>query len=154
MATRKVWYALSGVLMIVCFVSFFMRGLNFAVDFTGGVVAEASFSTPKRVEDIAKAVEAAGFEGPTVQVFGSAQTIQIRLKPRAESVEELRPKFQAALAKLDPGVRITKLGSVGAQVGEELRTAAYTSLSMTLLLIGLYIILRFHTWRLSLGAIL
>ncbi len=154
MATRKVWYALSAVLMVVCFISFFMRGLNFAVDFTGGVVVEATFSKQLDVEQIRHAVEAAGFEQPTVQVFGSARNIQIRLRPRPESVEVLRPMFLAALAKIDPGVQITKLGSVGAQVGNELRNSAYWSLSITLVLIAGYILLRFHTWRLSLGGIL
>ena len=154
MATRKVWYTLSTVLMIVCFVSFFMRGLNFAVDFTGGVEAQATFTRPTDVEAVRHAVEAAGFEEPQVQVFGSANSIQIRLKPRPETVEVLRTRFQEALTKIDPGVKITKVGQVGAQVGKELRNAAYTSLSMTLVLIGIYIILRFHTWRLSLGAIL
>ena len=43
---------------------------------------------------------------------------------------------------------------VGPQVGDELRYSAIVSLAVTLALIGLYIILRFHTWRLSLGAIL
>jgi preprotein translocase subunit SecF len=154
MATRKIWYGLSIALMVICFVSFFMRGLNFAVDFTGGVLADATFTKPADVEQVRHAIEAAGFEEPVVQVVGSATDIQIRLKPRPESIEQLRPMFLAALAKIDPGVKITNLGSVGAQVGGELRTAAYTSLSMTLLLIGVYIILRFHTWRLSLGAIL
>ena len=37
MATRKVWYTLSAILMIVSFASFYLRGLNFAVDFTGGI---------------------------------------------------------------------------------------------------------------------
>ncbi len=154
MATRKVWYTLSAVLMVVCFVSFFMRGLNFAVDFTGGVIAAATFQKPVDVEQVRHAIEAAGFEEPTVQVVGSANNIQIRLKPRVESIEVLRPMFQTALAKIDPTVQITQFGSVGAQVGKELRNSAYLSLSITLALIGLYIILRFHTWRLSLGAIL
>jgi preprotein translocase subunit SecF len=43
---------------------------------------------------------------------------------------------------------------VGPQVGDELRNAAITSMAVTLFLIGIYIMLRFHTWRLSLGAIL
>ena len=43
MATRRVWYTLSIVLMIVSFASFFVRGLNFAIDFTGGISVEATF---------------------------------------------------------------------------------------------------------------
>ena len=43
MATRKVWYSLSAVLMVGSFVSFFMLGLNFAIDFTGGINVEVAF---------------------------------------------------------------------------------------------------------------
>ena len=37
MATRRMWYALSAVLLIVSFGSLFVRGLNYGIDFTGGV---------------------------------------------------------------------------------------------------------------------
>ena len=46
MATRKVWYGLSAVLMVICFISFYVRGLNLALDFTGGVSVEVTFSMP------------------------------------------------------------------------------------------------------------
>src|SRR3982751_5879630 len=48
MATRKVWYTLSAILMIGSFASFYLRGLNFAIDFTGGIAVEATF--PKDVD--------------------------------------------------------------------------------------------------------
>jgi preprotein translocase subunit SecF len=75
------------------------------------------------------------------------------LPPTGENAEQLRPKFESLLKDIDPAARITKLEVVGPQVGDELRYAAIVSLSVTLVLIGLYIVLRFHTWRLSLGAI-
>ena len=50
MATRKVWYALSAVLIIVSAVSFFTRGLNLGIDFTGGVSAEVAFPHAVSVE--------------------------------------------------------------------------------------------------------
>ncbi len=43
---------------------------------------------------------------------------------------------------------------VGPQVGDELRNSAIKALSITLVLVFLYLIFRFHTWRLSAGAIL
>ena len=43
MATRHVWYGLSAILMIASIVMIFTRGLNFAIDFTGGVSAQATF---------------------------------------------------------------------------------------------------------------
>jgi len=154
MATRKVWYTLSAVLMIVSFASFYMKGLNFAIDFTGGVSVEANFSKIAQVDQVRAAVEAAGYHEPQVQTFGSVRDIAIRLAPTGESAEQLRPKFEKLLSDIDPSVKISKLEVVGPQVGDELRNAAIWSLTMTLVLIGVYIILRFHTWRLSVGAIL
>ena len=57
MATRKVWYTLSAILMIVSFVSFFAKGLNFAIDFTGGIALEASFSKEVSTETVRQAVD-------------------------------------------------------------------------------------------------
>jgi preprotein translocase subunit SecF len=154
MGTRKVWYSLSAILMIASFASFFVKGLNFAIDFTGGVSIEASFTKEAPLEKVRAAVEAAGYHEPQVQTFGSVRDIAIRLPPSGENAEQLRPKFEKMLTSIDPGVKISKLEVVGPQVGDELRYAAIVSLSVTLFLIGVYIIFRFHTWRLSLGAIL
>jgi preprotein translocase subunit SecF len=56
MATRKVWYTLSAVLMLVSFASFFVRGLNFAIDFTGGVAVEATFPKDVQTEAVREVV--------------------------------------------------------------------------------------------------
>ena len=154
MGTRKVWYTLSAVLMLGSFVSFFTLGLNFAIDFTGGISIEANFPTDANIDKIRKGVEAAGYHEPQVQTFGSTRDITIRLQSTGETAEVLRPKFQKILAETDPGVKIADLAVVGPQVGDELRNSAILSLAVTLALIGLYIMMRFHTWRLSLGAIL
>jgi preprotein translocase subunit SecF len=152
MATRKVWYTLSAILMIVSFASFYLRGLNFAVDFTGGIAVEASFPKDVDRDAVRAAVTAAGFHDP--QVSGSSnRDVSIGLQTTGQTQDQLRPIFQKALAGVDPGVRITSLEVVGPQVGDELRSSAIVSMAVTLALIALYIILRFHTWRLSLGAI-
>jgi preprotein translocase subunit SecF len=154
MATRKVWYTLSAVLMIISFASFFTRGLNFAIDFTGGISVEATFPNDANIEKIRTGVEAAGYHEPQVQTFGSTRDITIRLQSTGESAEVLRPKFQTIISGVEPNARITQLEVVGPQVGAELRNSAIQALAATLLLIGVYIWFRFHTWRLSLGAIL
>jgi preprotein translocase subunit SecF len=154
MATRKVWYTLSAVLMIASFVSFFAKGLNFAIDFTGGVQIEAMFTKNVSTEDVRRVVEQAGIHEPVVSLLGSTREVKIEMQPTGQTADQLRPVFTDALSKIDPGMRITNLEVVGPQVGDELRKAAITSLAVTLALIGLYIIFRFHTWRLSLGAIL
>jgi preprotein translocase subunit SecF len=79
--------------------------------------------------------------------------VAIGLQPTGQSADQVRPLFQQALTTIDPAAKISALEVVGPQVGDELRYAAIVSLAVTLVLIALYIILRFHTWRLSLGAI-
>lgn len=153
MATRKVWYTLSAVLMIGSFISFFSLGLNFAIDFTGGISVEAVFPKEVKTEDVRRVVEEAGFHEPQVSYLDSTRAIAIGLQSTGQSANEVRPLFQTALAKVDAGVQIANLEVVGPQVGDELRKAAIVSMAVTLVLIGLYIILRFHTWRLSVGAI-
>ena len=154
MATRRVWYTLSAVLMIVSFASFFVRGLNFATDFTGGVALEAAFPKQVAIEDVRRAIANAGFREPQVSYLGSSRDVNVGLRATDQNVEQLRPVFEKALATVDPGAKISSLGIVGPQVGTELRNSAIASLAITLVLIFAYIFVRFHTWRLSLGAIL
>jgi preprotein translocase subunit SecF len=155
MATRRVWYTLSILLVVASLALFFMRGLNLAIDFTGGTVVEATFPQAPSVDKVRESLEAAGFKEPTVQNFGSARDISARLAPDAsQSVDQVRVRVTNALQSVDPGVTIKPLEFVGPQVGKELRNSAFWALGLTLLLVGLYIAVRFHTWRLSVGAVL
>ena len=155
MATRRVWYTLSAVLMIVSLASFFTRGLNLGIDFTGGVSAEVSFPQAVNVDDVRARLTAAGFREPQVQNFGSARDIAIRLPPDArQTATEVRARLEATLRGVDARAQVVQLEVVGPQVGNELKVSAVWALFFTLLGIFLYIAFRFHTWRLSLGAIL
>jgi preprotein translocase subunit SecF len=155
MATRKVWYTLSIILMIGSFISFATRGLNLAIDFTGGVTVEATLTKTADVDTIRTRLEQAAFKEPQVQNFGSSRDIAIRLPPDpSQTGPVIRSKVEAVLKTVDPGAQILSLEVVGPQVGQELKTSAGWALFFTLIFIGIYIGLRFHTWRLSLGAIL
>jgi preprotein translocase subunit SecF len=155
MATRKVWYTLSAVLMIASVVSFFTRGLNLGIDFTGGVNAQVSFSQAANVDEVRTKLTAAGFHEPQVQNFGSSRDVVIRLPPDPSQTEaSIREKLETAVKSIDATAQVPQLEVVGPQVGNELRTSATWALSFTLLLIFIYIAFRFHTWRLSFGAIL
>ena len=155
MATRKVWYTLSAVLMIVALGSFFTRGLSLGIDFTGGVSAEVTFPHSVNVDDVRARLAAGGFHEPQVQSFGSARDIAIRLPPdNRQSAGEVRARLEAACRAVDPGAQVMQLDVVGPQVGNELKVSAVWALFFTLFGIFVYIALRFHTWRLSLGAIL
>ena len=153
MATRKVWYGLSAVLMIACFISFWVKGLNLALDFTGGVSVETEFSATVDAEKVREALSAAGFREPQVQTVGSSREVAIRLQPLNASGDVVRERITKALMPLDPAVKVHPPDVVGAQVGDELKTSAAWALFFTLMGIFIYLAFRFHTWRLSMGAI-
>jgi preprotein translocase subunit SecF len=154
MATRHVWYGLSVILMIASIVMIFTRGLNLAIDFTGGVSAQATFPVTAELGAVRQQLAASGFRDAQVQSFGSSRNIAIRLPPSKMNQETLREHLEAALKAVNPAATLQQLSVVGPQVGSELETSAAEALAFTLLLIFGYILLRFHTWRLSLGAIL
>ena len=154
MATRKVWYGLSALLMVVALGSFFVRGLNLAIDFTGGVSAEARFRGAANVDAVRARLATAGFREPQVEAFGSSRDIAIRLPPDPKQTgAEVRAQLEGALKGVDAGAQVVQLDVVGPQVGNELTVSAIWALFFTMLGIFLYIAFRFHTWRLSLGAI-
>jgi preprotein translocase subunit SecF len=155
MATRKVWYTLSAILMIGSAVSFATRGLNLGIDFTGGISAGATFSQSANVEAVRSKLVEAGFKEPQVQISGTSRDVAIRLPPeRTQDVTATRAKLETALRALDKDAQVQQLEVVGPQVGNELKSSAMWALGLTLAGIFLYIAFRFHTWRLSLGAIL
>lgn len=154
MSTRKLWYALSGVLILISLLSLFTRGLDFGVDFTGGVTVQASFPSAANRDAVSSALIRAGYPDPQVTIFGTSRDIAIRLPPTKQSTEAVRTQIEQVLHGVDAGAQIQQVEVVGPQIGGELQRSAAQALIATLLLIFGYIAVRFHTWRLSLGAIL
>ncbi len=154
MEKRRYWYVISVLVIVSSFALVAARGLNLGIDFTGGIVVEASFPGAANIERTRSALEGAGLAGAQVQSFGTAQDVLVRLPPaEGKEAQDLTDRATAALQSLDPGVEIRRTESVGPQVGKELAEKGATALLMALLFIGLYVIMRFQ-WKFSVGAIL
>ena len=155
MHTRRVWYVVSAVAVLASLLSLAWHGLNLGVDFTGGITIQARYAGEADVDAVTAAMERAGFAEPVVTSFGSTREVLVRLPPQPEnqSSDVLRSRVQAALHSVNPSGEILQIESVGAQVGDELSRNALWSIGVMMLLIFGYIALRFHSWRLSLGAI-
>jgi preprotein translocase subunit SecF len=154
MSTRKVWYGLSIILILISVGSLATRGLNLGVDFTGGVTVQANFPTSANRDAVVTALQHAGYADPQVTIFGSARDIAIRLPPTKQSTEVIRGQVEQILRGIDAQTQIQQVEVIGPQVGGQLQRSAEQALLATLVLIFGYIAVRFHTWRLSLGAIL
>jgi preprotein translocase subunit SecF len=155
MAARKLCYVLSALLVIGSVAAELAHGLNLAVDFTGGVVIEAAFSTPANVDQAQAALKAAGYPDAAVQIFGSSRDVLVRLPPLASGVssDDVTKAVNGALKTVDPGVQLQRTEVVGPQVGKELLVKGLEALFATLLLILVYIAFRFR-WKFGVGAVI
>jgi preprotein translocase subunit SecF len=154
MKTRRVWYALSAVLIVASFVLVGVRHLNLGVDFTGGVVIETNFSQPPNIDALREALAKAGVSGAQVQIFGSARDILVRLPPDPNAKgDQIGAHVKDIFSVTDPKVQLQRTEVVGPQVGAELFQKGGLALAATLLFILVYVLFRF-TLKLACGAIL
>jgi preprotein translocase subunit SecF len=153
MATRKRWYVVSAILLLGSLVSLGARGLNFGIDFTGGVVLELSFPQAADLEKVRGALGAAGYGEAVVQSFGTARDVLVRLLPEEDQdVNTLGQSVLAAIQGYEPAVELRRTEVVGPQVGQELAEKGALAVLFTFLLILAYVAFRFQ-WKLGVGAI-
>jgi preprotein translocase subunit SecF len=153
MATRKRWYTVSAVLVIGSILALGFRGINFGIDFTGGVVLELSFPQAAEIEKVRGSLEEAGYAGAAVQSFGTSRDVLVRLLPeKGVDTNALGRSVLAAIQADNPGVELRRTEVVGGQVGAELAEKGALAVLFTFLLIMIYVALRFQ-WKLGVGAI-
>ena len=154
MSTRKVWYGLSAILIVSSFALVAVRGLNLGIDFTGGVVVETNFPKPPNIDQLRSALAKAGVTQAQVQAFGSSRDILVRLPPDPNAKgEQIGARILDVFKTADAGVKLQRTEVVGPQVGQELFVKGAWALVATLVLIAVYVLMRF-TFKLALGAIL
>jgi preprotein translocase subunit SecF len=154
MNTRKVWYGLSAFLIVASLALVAIRGLNLGVDFTGGVTVETNFPQAPNIDRLRDALSKAGVASAQVQAFGSSRDILVRLPPDPNAKgDQIGAHIMEVFSSVDPGVKLQQTEVVGPQVGQELFVKGAWALVATLVLIAIYVLLRF-TLKLALGAIL
>ena len=151
----------SGVVTLLAIVALIYPGMNYGLDFTGGVIVEAEYERPADLEAIRQGLADAGFESAQVQNFGSSSEVLIRLPPADEAAQtdaddaeatDVQERVLAVLRGQDPNVTIRGSANVGSQVGDDLFVNAGLALFFALLLVFIYVMLRFR-WKLAIGAI-
>ncbi|GAM62768.1 protein-export membrane protein secF [Vibrio ishigakensis] len=129
--------------------------LNWGLDFTGGTLIEVGFEHPANLEEIRAALDERGFGDATVQNFGSARDVMVRLRPRDDlQGEQLGTQIIAALEQgTGEDVEMRRVEFVGPNVGDELAEAGGLAILVSLICILIYVSMRFE-WRLAAGAVL
>ena len=152
-------------LLAVAFLAF--KGLNFSIEFTGGLITEARYEQAADLDKIRAAMERLGVKEPHVQTFGTPRDVLIRMSVKDSEIAEFttkisesgkaefdKDKFRAAvLVNAAPQVTVQRVEFVGPQVGRELAENGALALLITSLGIVIYLAFRFE-WKFGVAAII
>lgn len=150
---RRIATVVSLALIAISLGSLALRGLNFGIDFTGGVLLEVGYETDADLGGIRSQLEAAGYGDAKVQNFGAARDVLIRILPREGADarglgEELLEVLRGGGAQVD----LRRVEFVGPQVGEELTERGGLAVLFALIMILLYVMFRFQ-WKFAVGSV-
>ena len=151
---RKVGYIISGTLIILSLIAIFGRGLQYGIDFRGGVEIILEFEQPVPVEEIRSELNAPLGTLPDIRRLGVGRDMLIRIDTEM-STSEVQQIITATAASLYPDnpSRIIQTETVGPSFADDLRNAALMSIIFALIVIFLYILIRFKKWSYSAGAV-
>jgi preprotein translocase subunit SecF len=152
---RKVSIAIAVLLMIGSIIVIGTRGLNYGMDFTGGVLVEVSYAKPARIADVRAALTKAGFDRAVVQSLGDSKELSIRMQPKVDpsaikadgkiDAGKVASDVMAALKTTRDDVTLKRQPDfVGPQVGQQLRTTGIYAVIFVIIGIMGYLWIRFE----------
>jgi preprotein translocase subunit SecF len=152
---RKVSIVISAILLAVSIWAIAVKGLNYGLDFTGGILIQVNYAQPVDVGDVRGALEKAGIQNAVVQSMGGTREISIRLQPpkqmgaSKESPDKVAGSVSknvlAALQAARPGVVLAQPPDfVGPEVGQELKTSGISAAIVVIIGIMIYLWVRFE----------
>jgi preprotein translocase subunit SecF len=150
---QKLWYAISGLILVLSLVGLFARGLNFTVDFKGGSVITIPASSVSSISRVQSALSTTGDgQGAIVQHVGSGSSATWQVQTgKLDYSQGL--KVQSELAK-ELGVSQSKISVnfVGASWGSQISQKALQALIAFLIVIVIYLSIAFE-WRMAVAAL-
>ena len=129
------------------------KGLNWGLDFTGGIVVETEYTDGVDLSQVKDAYAKEGIIG-TTQHFGSQKDVMVRVAPK-EGLDQqtVTNKVMVASRTIDKDVKLSRSEYVGPAVGEELVESGILAIVVSLIAILAYVAFRFE-WRMATGAVI
>lgn len=156
---KRVMYGLSGVLVLISIISISINGFRTGVDFKGGRQYQIEFVKDMNPDDLRTPMTQA-FEGevPLIRSLGGDKQLLITTSYKFESddaSDEVLNKVLNTCTTVVPGCEpnVKEQMFVGPTVAEDIKNSAYWAVGFSLLVIFLYILLRFRGIRYSVGAL-
>lgn len=142
MALRKWAMGVSALLTLLCVLTLIVKGLNWGLEFTGGVEVITTFSTPPDLDNVRVTLEQAGYKDVKVQIYGTSRTILIRLGGKQKNMQDA-DIGKEVISYLN-GATLQSTDYIGPEVGKELATNGALALLLALIGTAIYIAFRFE----------
>jgi preprotein translocase subunit SecF len=146
---------LSIVLIVASIALVAIRGLNFGVDFAGGLMMDVRFEKPVELDELRASVDSAGAGEGSLQTFGDPRTVSVRLPlPEGDdaAVQKVVKDVQQTIRKGHPDAEFRRVETVSGKVSGELVRDGALAIALAMLGISIYIWFRFE-WQFGIGAL-
>ena len=153
LANRHKAFAFSIMLMVVSLGGLLVNGLNFGIDFRGGILMEVKTDGPADIQSIRTALGSLDLGDVSIQEFGAEDDVLIRIQRQDGSEAEQLTAVEKVKQVLGDGVEYRRTEFVGPTVGEELKEAGLISVICALSAILIYIWFRFE-WQFGVCALI
>ncbi len=153
LAWRRVAFGLSGLLVALSIVFLATFGLNFGIDFRGGILMEVRTPQPADIAEMRATLGGLGLGEVSLQEFGAPTDVLIRVQRQEGDEAAQIAAIDAVTAALGDDVEYRRTEFVGPTVGEELIEAGILAVVLALGGILVYIWFRFE-WQFGVGAVL
>jgi preprotein translocase subunit SecF len=150
---RYVAFAIDGLLVLATIVSLYFQGLNLGIDFTGGVVIEASSEKTIDVGALREKLGGLGFGAVELQNFGTDKSVLIRVQPSKQVLGQEMAVAAKIKQALGAGFTIGRQEAVGPKVSGELFQTGVIATTLAILMIAAYVWFRFE-WQFGIAGML
>lgn len=153
MKLEKPMMVFSVLSILIGLIAIIVKGLNFGLDFTGGVSANVAYKQPVEQAQVIQALADNGFNDAVVQYLGTRQELLVRLPPQDGSAENLSAALDQILNFPNNPSTIDSISIIGSQLGNEIYLNSLLAMSVALGMMLIYVATRFQ-FKLALGAVL
>jgi SecD/SecF fusion protein len=171
---RKIAYVISAVLLLTSLGSLFTTGLDQGIDFVGGRTYQVRFEQPISTEEVTSVLnDPAVFASAEVKTIGAPNQLKISTKYKVEDnsveadeqvqtklFEALKPYLPSGMTyeEFDNGSGDAKIGKmlsskVSPTIADDIKKSSFWAVLGSLVVVFLYILIRFKKWQFSLGAV-
>ena len=152
-------FGIDGLLVLAALISLFIHGLNFGIDFTGGVLVEVKAAQSIDVGAMRTKIDTLGFAEAQLQYVGGGECempanscVLIRVQPQANSNSTDQAVVNTIRTALGSDYTFRRTEVVGPKVSDELKNAGILATVIAVFAIGAYVAVRFE-WQYGIAAI-